>query len=89
LRLLDRHGCTAPDGGLTLPFRLSQEELGQMVGITREAVGRFLRAWEREGLVDLAYAQLVVRRREALEQRSLGPRTPAPSGAPGAKTSRS
>jgi CRP-like cAMP-binding protein len=65
-RLLEAHGEPAPEGGLTLPFDISQEELGQLIGVTREAVGRCLRLWAHEGWVELGYARLVVRRPEAL-----------------------
>lgn len=65
-RLIQAHGVADSRGGIALPFRLSQEELGQLVGATREAVGRTLRAWERQNWVNLAYARLVVRDREAL-----------------------
>jgi CRP-like cAMP-binding protein len=65
-RLLDAHGVANPGGGRALPFRISQEELGQLIGATREAVGRSLRAWEKRGWVDLGYAHLVVRRPKEL-----------------------
>ncbi len=37
-----------------------------MVGATREAVGRHLERWEREGWLELAYGRLVVSSRDAL-----------------------
>lgn len=65
-RLFAAHGRPDPGGGLVLPFRLSQEELGQLIGATREAVGRCLRGWEADGWIDLGYAQLVIRKPEVL-----------------------
>lgn len=47
--LIAEHGEAHPNGGVALPFRISQEELGQPIGVTREAVGRCLRKWERAG----------------------------------------
>ena len=61
-RLLDAHGETGPGGEVSLPFQLSQEVLGEMIGATRQAVGRCLGGWEQEGWVDLGYRTLVVRR---------------------------
>ena len=76
--LLVRHGEPAADGGCMLPFRLSQEDLGSLIGVTREAVGRVLRKWANEGWVDLGYARMVVRDPGALRRLLL----PLGEGAP-------
>lgn len=46
--------------------RLPQEELARLLGTTRESVGKVLKAWERQGLVRLAYGRVVIRNRDGL-----------------------
>ncbi|WP_186116404.1 Crp/Fnr family transcriptional regulator [Burkholderia gladioli] len=47
-----------PDTGPTLP--ISQEELGMLVGVSRQRVNQALRELERLGLLALAYNQIAV-----------------------------
>lgn len=88
VRLLRAHGAPREGGGLALPFRLTQEELGQLVGVTREAAGRVLRTWERQGWIDLAYARLAVLDPEKLETLVAPPRTQWPPAAHGMRRPR-
>jgi CRP-like cAMP-binding protein len=39
------------DGGIVLGIRLTQEDLASMVGSTRETVNKWLKTWERQGLL--------------------------------------
>jgi len=50
------------DGGDGAPpeIRLSQQDLADMIGATRESVNKWLRSWEEEGLVELARARVRV-----------------------------
>lgn len=41
-------------------IRISQDELGRLAGVTRESAGRQLKAWEREGLVELDYGRVIL-----------------------------
>lgn len=52
------------------PLRLhvSQQELGSIVGASRENVNKQLRAWQRAGLLDLGKRLVVIRDLEALEE---------------------
>lgn len=47
---------------------LSQQELADAVGLTRESVNRLLRAWQAEGLVTLRRRTVVVRRLADLQR---------------------
>ncbi len=47
-----------PDTGPTLP--ISQEELGMLVGVSRQRVNQALRELEAAGLLELAYNQIAV-----------------------------
>ena len=66
LELAGDHGAERPDRGIAIDLHLSQEDLAAMVGATREAVGRHLKRWERQGWVELAYGRLVVLSRDGL-----------------------
>jgi len=65
LRLAERFG-TPGEGGTRVAFRLSQQELGHMTGVTREAVNKVLRTWEEQGIVSIERASLTVRAAERL-----------------------
>src|SRR5215471_4367233 len=45
LDLAERFGVEGPRGKVTITLRLSQQELGRMIGATREMVNRCLRGW--------------------------------------------
>ena len=66
LALSRQHGEETPDG-VRITIRFSQRELGELVGKTREAVNKQLRAWAADGLVDTVAGHLVVRDVERLE----------------------
>jgi CRP-like cAMP-binding protein len=57
--------ATAESDGATA-VRLPQEELARLLGATRESVGKVLKSWERQGLVELAYGRVVIRDRDGL-----------------------
>src|SRR5262249_43238289 len=42
--LAKKHGVSSPEG-IVIPVRLSQQDLGNMVGVTRERVNHLLRDW--------------------------------------------
>jgi CRP/FNR family transcriptional regulator, cyclic AMP receptor protein len=48
--LADRFGLDTPDGRL-IDVALSQGELGQLVGASRESINKQLRSWRRDGSV--------------------------------------
>jgi len=58
-----------PGAGLTPPGQLlvSQQELGCMVGASRENVNKQLRVWERAGLLELGKRRVIIRDFDALE----------------------
>ena len=49
-------------------IRLTQRELGNIVGMTRESVNKCLREWQRAGIVRIEANAIVIVKREALEQ---------------------
>ena len=56
--------------GAKPPFQLSvsQQELGEIVGASRENVNKQLRAWQHAGLLELSKRLVVIRDIDALEQ---------------------
>lgn len=60
LQLADRHGHPTPEG-LRIDFRLSQREIGQLIGVSRESVNKQLGRWRRRGLIALDRRVLVIR----------------------------
>jgi CRP-like cAMP-binding protein len=65
LKLAERHG-EPMGGGVCIPLRLSQHELGELIGATRESVNKHLRAWQRRRIVARDGGRLVVRNVAAL-----------------------
>jgi CRP-like cAMP-binding protein len=66
LRLANPEGY-APDGRAIECIHLTQRELGNMIGVTRESVNKHLRAWQRKGSVRIADRLIVITDRAALE----------------------
>ena len=50
--------------GFTL--RLSQEELGSFLGVSRQVVNQYLQEWKGRGWVDLGRGAVTVRNEDAL-----------------------
>jgi CRP/FNR family cyclic AMP-dependent transcriptional regulator len=46
---------------------LTQRELGNIVGMTRESVNKCLRDWQRSGIVRIDGNEIVIVKRDALE----------------------
>jgi CRP/FNR family transcriptional regulator, cyclic AMP receptor protein len=54
--------------GPSLDLHLSQRELGNIVGSSRESVNKQLHIWQRAGLIDLAKGAIVIRDAAAIGQ---------------------
>lgn len=67
LDVANQHGI--PDGGgLLIPLRLSQADLGKLVGLTRETVNGILQAWRDQGVVEMDRRSIRVRDAERLRR---------------------
>lgn len=69
LALVGSHGATT-DAGVELVLRLTQAELGAMVGGSRQSVNQILHAFERRGYVERRGREVVVKDLAALRRRS-------------------
>ena len=67
LGLAERFGKEERRGEIQLTLKLSQQELANMVGATRELVNRRLRGWQDQGIIEIANGQVVIRDSEALK----------------------
>ncbi len=57
-----------PDGaGTRLDIKLSQQQLGNLVGVSRESANKQLGEWQRGGLIDIAGGIITLRDRRAIE----------------------
>lgn len=61
------HGIES-GGGTELGLRLPQEQLGAMLGITRQSVNRLLRGFEEAGLIATDYNRLTIRDHPSLDR---------------------
>jgi CRP-like cAMP-binding protein len=60
LQLARIYGRDTPQG-LLLDLHLPQEDLGRMLGASRQSVSKELKRWEKQGLVGVDYGRLLIR----------------------------
>lgn len=64
--LASTYGEQQPDGSIRLQLKMSQQEIGDLVGATRESANKQIRAWEQDGLVSQDHGHLIIRDLEKL-----------------------
>lgn len=64
--LAEARNDAAGDGSTVL--RLTQREVGAMMGTTREAINKHLNAWAKDGLISLGRNEIVIVDREGLRR---------------------
>src|SRR5215472_9693039 len=69
LRFAEADG--APQRGMRVVLRMSQRELGNLVGASREKVNRRLRAWRRAGIIAIEKGTIFIRDPAALRSLKL------------------
>lgn len=60
LQLAKVYGQETPQG-LLLDLHLPQEDLGRMLGASRQSVSKELKRWEKQGLLGLDYGRVLIR----------------------------
>jgi CRP-like cAMP-binding protein len=75
VKLADDYGVPVRTG-TRIEVKLSQKDLGTLVGASREKVNKQLREWEEEGVLGKDSGRMVVMNPEALTQR-VDPKAPA------------
>lgn len=68
VQLADRYGKADDNGSIRIVFKLSQQEIGDLVGATRESANKHIRRWEIQGLVSQEAGHLVIHRMEILRE---------------------
>jgi len=66
LSLGRRYGVEEPDG-LKISIKLPQQELGEMVGTSRESINKQLRGWVEDGLIAVDRGFITIRDRDGLD----------------------
>ena len=67
LHLAETSGLVSKEG-LSVDLHLSQRELGNIAGGSRESVNKHLQAWHRAGWIDLSKGSIVIRDIAAIER---------------------
>ncbi len=67
LQLAEAYGVRRPRG-IQLQIRLSRQEMGGLIGASREIVSHTISDYRREGLIEVDGRSLIILRTEALEQ---------------------
>ena len=58
----------AEKGGTRIDVKLSQQQLGTLVGITRESTNKHLNEWQRDGLITVSSGSITIRDLEGLRE---------------------
>lgn len=66
LRLAAAYGSREPSGGVAVGLQVTQQELANLIGASREMVNHALSHWKREGVIELHGRSIVIRRAAAL-----------------------
>ena len=67
---LASNGGGATKGGPPFLLHVSQQELGGIIGASRENVNKQLRIWQRAGLLELGKRRIIIHDLDALEELS-------------------
>lgn len=67
VQLSHQHGIEDGEGVL-IPLRLSQGDLGKLVGLTRETVNSILQVWREQGIVEIDRRRIRLRDPERLKR---------------------
>jgi CRP-like cAMP-binding protein len=70
LELSATHGVQRPAGGTLVDLPITQEELANMIGVTRESVNRNLSNFRRMGLIQNQGRKLIIKDPERLRRRA-------------------
>jgi len=69
LRLAGTFGKPGP-GGVRLDIKLSQQQMGSLIGISRESINKYIVDWTRSGVLSVDHGFITITDREALESLS-------------------
>lgn len=55
------------EDGVLVDLGLSQAELGNLVGASRQSIGKVLNDWQKKGIIDIHYGRLTIKQLDILE----------------------
>ncbi|WP_339727237.1 helix-turn-helix domain-containing protein [uncultured Psychrobacter sp.] len=58
--LIDTYGQQIGDD-IKIDLRLSQEELGFMLGTTRQTINKIIQSWQKQNLIDMHYGFITIK----------------------------
>jgi CRP/FNR family cyclic AMP-dependent transcriptional regulator len=70
--LAEKYGEKLPDGRLRVRFKLSQQEIGELVSATRESANKQIKAWEQAGLLSQEGGHIIIHDLERLHEQGGG-----------------
>ncbi len=70
LNLGQQYGRSTSEG-IVVGLKLSQEELGNLVGVSRESVNRQVRLWVEHGVLDYVHGTIILKNSDALFREAL------------------
>jgi len=68
VRLTVAFGLPEKGGGIRIDVKLSQQQLGKLVGITRESTNKHLNEWQRDGLITVTGRVITIRDLDGLRE---------------------
>lgn len=66
IKMAESAGVKTPEG-LRVDLKLSQRELGNLIGATRESVNKQFRAWHEEGLMAIGQSHIIILQEDVLK----------------------
>lgn len=76
IRASNSYGVPGLDGSIYIQIKLTNTELGEMIGCTRESVNRMLSDWKNEGIVEMEAGRIIIRDLAALREHCKCPEAP-------------
>lgn len=76
IRMSNSYGIPGIDGSIHIQLKLTNTELGEMIGCTRESVNRILGDWKNDGTLDIEHGKLIIRQIDNLREYCRCPDSP-------------
>lgn len=68
IRMSNTYGIPAVDGSIHIQIKLTNTELGEMIGCTRESVNRMLGEWKNDGTIEFEEGKMIIRQLSNLRE---------------------
>lgn len=65
IRISNTYGVLCPEG-IMLDIKLTNTEIGDFIGTTRESVNRLLNSWKEEGTIEISEGKIIIKRLQDL-----------------------